>query len=140
LLFLFFCKSRRGCAAAAAVGRARAREWGSLSRHRWQRAMTARPMIARPVRHALVYWPRPGGRRQVDEMATTLRTRRVLPCAAALILLLLPRNSPPSPKRSYQASRDDLAVYAALASKPDAGKYANAARWYSHISALLGAR
>ena len=41
---------------------------------------------------------------------------------------------------SYQASRDDLAVYAALAAKPDASKYANAARWYSHITALLGKR
>jgi hypothetical protein len=48
---------------------------------------------------------------------------------------LHPRPPPPS----YQASRDDLAVYAALAAKPDS-KYPNAARWYSHISALLGAR
>jgi hypothetical protein len=45
---------------------------------------------------------------------------------------------PPPP--SYQASRDDLAVFAAMASKPDVGKYANAARWYAHISALLGKR
>jgi len=27
-----------------------------------------------------------------------------------------------------------------MASKPDVGKYANAARWYAHISALLGKR
>eukprot|EP00898_Chlorokybus_atmophyticus_P004320 jgi/Chlat1/488/Chrsp103S01089 len=38
----------------------------------------------------------------------------------------------------YQASRDDLAVYAALASAPDASKYANAARWFKHITSLLG--
>ena len=46
----------------------------------------------------------------------------------------------PSLPCSYQASRDDLAVYAALAAKPDAAKYAHAARWYAHITALLGAR
>ena len=39
----------------------------------------------------------------------------------------------------YQASRDDLAVYGALASCPSAKEYANAARWFSHITALLGA-
>jgi elongation factor 1-beta len=38
----------------------------------------------------------------------------------------------------YQASRDDLAVYSALNSAPS-GSYANAQRWYNHITALLGA-
>lgn len=37
----------------------------------------------------------------------------------------------------YQASRDDLTVYTAIASAPDS-KYVNLARWYSHITALLG--
>lgn len=37
----------------------------------------------------------------------------------------------------YQASRDDLAVYSAITSAPDA-KLGNVARWYSHISSLLG--
>lgn len=41
--------------------------------------------------------------------------------------------------RSYQASRDDLAVFAVLASAPDAKAYPAAARWFSHIKALLGA-
>lgn len=41
--------------------------------------------------------------------------------------------------RSYQASRDDLAVFAALSSAPDAKTYPAAARWFSHIKALLGA-
>lgn len=40
---------------------------------------------------------------------------------------------------SYQASRDDLAVYSALKSAP-AASYPNAQRWYKHITALLGAR
>eukprot|EP01026_Neomeris_dumetosa_P043088 TRINITY_DN359_c0_g2_i1.p1 TRINITY_DN359_c0_g2~~TRINITY_DN359_c0_g2_i1.p1 ORF type:complete len:237 (-),score=46.39 TRINITY_DN359_c0_g2_i1:47-757(-) len=39
----------------------------------------------------------------------------------------------------YQASRDDLAVYSAIKSAPDCNKYPNAARWFSHITALLGA-
>ena len=39
----------------------------------------------------------------------------------------------------YQASRDDLAVFAVLASAPDAKAYPAAARWFSHIKALLGA-
>merc|ERR1711907_607249 len=38
----------------------------------------------------------------------------------------------------YQASRDDLAVYGAMASSPSAKEYPHAARWYSHIKALLG--
>lgn len=42
--------------------------------------------------------------------------------------------------RSYQASRDDLVVYAALPKAPDAKSTPHAARWYSHIKALLGAR
>eukprot|EP00245_Coleochaete_scutata_P007803 TRINITY_DN23572_c0_g1_i1.p1 TRINITY_DN23572_c0_g1~~TRINITY_DN23572_c0_g1_i1.p1 ORF type:complete len:251 (+),score=85.04 TRINITY_DN23572_c0_g1_i1:119-871(+) len=37
----------------------------------------------------------------------------------------------------YQASRDDLAVFAALASGPSPA-YVNASRWYSHIAALVG--
>ena len=40
---------------------------------------------------------------------------------------------------SYQASRDDLAVFAALASSPDAKSYPAAARWFAHVKALLGA-
>ncbi|KAK9824330.1 hypothetical protein WJX72_009502 [[Myrmecia] bisecta] len=39
----------------------------------------------------------------------------------------------------YQASRDDLAVYSALSKAPDAKTYPNAARWFTHIKALLGA-
>ena len=37
----------------------------------------------------------------------------------------------------YQASRDDLAVYSAIDKAPSASEYAHAARWYSHIEALL---
>ncbi|KAL2608649.1 hypothetical protein R1flu_027222 [Riccia fluitans] len=37
----------------------------------------------------------------------------------------------------YQASRDDLSVYLAIEKAPTS-KYVNAARWYSHITALLG--
>ncbi|CAI5496285.1 unnamed protein product [Closterium sp. Naga37s-1] len=37
----------------------------------------------------------------------------------------------------FQASRDDLTVYSALKSFPKG--YTNAARWYTHIKALLGA-
>ncbi|CAM6101589.1 unnamed protein product [Calypogeia fissa] len=37
----------------------------------------------------------------------------------------------------YQAFRDDLAVYVAITSPPDA-KFGNVARWYSHITSLLG--
>jgi len=48
-----------------------------------------------------------------------------------------PPSAPPPP--SYQASRDDLAVYAALPAAPDAKAAPHAARWYSHITALLGA-
>eukprot|EP01025_Chloroclados_australasicus_P037109 TRINITY_DN3780_c0_g2_i1.p1 TRINITY_DN3780_c0_g2~~TRINITY_DN3780_c0_g2_i1.p1 ORF type:complete len:238 (-),score=61.68 TRINITY_DN3780_c0_g2_i1:357-1070(-) len=39
----------------------------------------------------------------------------------------------------FQASRDDLVVYSALPSAPDSNQYPHAARWYSHITALLGA-
>jgi elongation factor 1-beta len=46
--------------------------------------------------------------------------------------------APKSYITGYQASRDDLAVYAALSAAPDASKYVNAARWYSHVTALLG--
>jgi elongation factor 1-beta len=37
----------------------------------------------------------------------------------------------------YQASRDDLAVYVAMSGAPSAP---HTARWYAHISALLGSR
>lgn len=40
----------------------------------------------------------------------------------------------------YQASRDDLAVYSALEKAPSPKEYPHAARWYSHIEALLGQR
>jgi len=36
----------------------------------------------------------------------------------------------------YQASKDDVAVYSALA-KPPSSDYVNVSRWYSHIDALL---
>ncbi|KAG6468966.1 hypothetical protein ZIOFF_073661 [Zingiber officinale] len=36
----------------------------------------------------------------------------------------------------YQASKDDIAVYAAL-NTPPSSEYVNAARWYNHIDALL---
>jgi len=36
----------------------------------------------------------------------------------------------------YQASKDDMAVYCAFSAAPSS-KYINAARWYSHIDALL---
>ncbi|XP_054806491.1 elongation factor 1-delta 1-like isoform X2 [Prosopis cineraria] len=36
----------------------------------------------------------------------------------------------------YQASKDDITVYAALAKAPSA-EYVNASRWYEHIDALL---
>ncbi|KAK1377326.1 Elongation factor 1-delta [Heracleum sosnowskyi] len=36
----------------------------------------------------------------------------------------------------YQASKDDLAVHAALA-KPPSSEYVNASRWFHHIEALL---
>ncbi|XP_024371411.1 LOW QUALITY PROTEIN: elongation factor 1-delta 1-like [Physcomitrium patens] len=36
----------------------------------------------------------------------------------------------------YQASRDDLAVYGALANVP--AEYTNASRWFKHITALAG--
>ncbi|KAL0700220.1 hypothetical protein Bca4012_056342 [Brassica carinata] len=36
----------------------------------------------------------------------------------------------------YQASKDDITVFAALA-KPPTSQYVNASRWYSHIDALL---
>ena len=39
----------------------------------------------------------------------------------------------------YQASRDDLAAYSAIAQCPDAKKYPHAARWWNHVKALLGA-
>ncbi len=42
--------------------------------------------------------------------------------------------------RRYQASRDDLAVYVAFSAAPAAATYPHLARWYSHISALLGNR
>lgn len=37
---------------------------------------------------------------------------------------------------SYQASKDDISVYSALATSPSAD-YVNVARWYNHIDALL---
>ena len=40
----------------------------------------------------------------------------------------------------WQASSDDMSVYRALTQKPDAIKYLHAARWWNHITALLGAR
>ncbi|XP_019056899.1 PREDICTED: elongation factor 1-delta 1 isoform X2 [Tarenaya hassleriana] len=36
----------------------------------------------------------------------------------------------------YQASKDDLTIYAAL-SKPPTSEYVNVSRWYNHIDALL---
>ncbi|CAI9113374.1 OLC1v1013961C1 [Oldenlandia corymbosa var. corymbosa] len=36
----------------------------------------------------------------------------------------------------YQASKDDLTVYAALA-KPPSSEYVNVSRWFNHITALL---
>ncbi|KAJ6808254.1 elongation factor 1-delta-like [Iris pallida] len=36
----------------------------------------------------------------------------------------------------YQASKDDITVYAAISSAPSS-EYVNVARWYSHIDALL---
>ncbi|CAL9216771.1 unnamed protein product, partial [Arabidopsis halleri] len=36
----------------------------------------------------------------------------------------------------YQASKDDITVFAALA-KPPTSQYVNASRWYNHIDALL---
>jgi len=36
----------------------------------------------------------------------------------------------------YQASKDDLTVYAALPTAPSA-EYVNVSRWYKHIDALL---
>ncbi|MCI49774.1 elongation factor 1-beta, partial [Trifolium medium] len=36
----------------------------------------------------------------------------------------------------YQASKDDITVYAALPSVPSS-EYVNVARWYKHIDALL---
>lgn len=42
--------------------------------------------------------------------------------------------------RRFQASRDDLVVYSALSKAPDASSAPHAARWFSHIQALLGAR
>ena len=37
---------------------------------------------------------------------------------------------------SYQASKDDITVHAALSSAPSA-EYVNVSRWYNHIEALL---
>lgn len=39
----------------------------------------------------------------------------------------------------YQASKDDMAVFAALTSAPPSS-YVNVTRWYDHISALLRSR
>eukprot|EP01023_Acetabularia_acetabulum_P047450 TRINITY_DN49994_c0_g1_i1.p1 TRINITY_DN49994_c0_g1~~TRINITY_DN49994_c0_g1_i1.p1 ORF type:complete len:278 (-),score=72.66 TRINITY_DN49994_c0_g1_i1:196-912(-) len=39
----------------------------------------------------------------------------------------------------FQASRDDLAVYSALSAAPDSNVYPHAARWFAHVTALLGA-
>ncbi|KAJ6375390.1 hypothetical protein OIU77_000382 [Salix suchowensis] len=36
----------------------------------------------------------------------------------------------------YQASKDDLTVFAAFSSAP-AAEYVNVSRWYTHINALL---
>merc|ERR1719231_752138 len=38
----------------------------------------------------------------------------------------------------YQASKDDLTVYAAMPVAPDAKASPHAARWYAHVKALLG--
>ncbi|KAI9024127.1 elongation factor 1-beta-like protein [Hyaloraphidium curvatum] len=35
----------------------------------------------------------------------------------------------------YQASQDDVSVFAEISAAPDAAKYPHAARWYSHIAA-----
>ena len=59
--------------------------------------------------------------------------RPVYECNSALTSDMLPH-----PR--HQASRDDLVVYSALSQAPDAGTYPHAARWHSHIKALLGAR
>jgi len=39
----------------------------------------------------------------------------------------------------HQASKDDLAVFNAISNAPNAKEYPNAARWFSHITALLNA-
>jgi len=57
------------------------------------------------------------------------------PAAAEMVS----HSSLPARRSSYQASRDDLAVYVALA-KPAAASAPHTARWYSHITALLGSR
>jgi len=38
----------------------------------------------------------------------------------------------------YQASMDDLTVYLAFSTAPDAKAYPNVARWYNHVKALIG--
>jgi elongation factor 1-beta len=40
---------------------------------------------------------------------------------------------------SYQASKDDLAVYSSFSAAPSS-KYINVARWFSHIDALVRLR
>ena len=52
-----------------------------------------------------------------------------------------PTPSTPSHDRGrFQASRDDLAVYVAFAGAPAAATYPHTARWYNHVTALLGSR
>jgi hypothetical protein len=52
----------------------------------------------------------------------------------------LSRTARPLQHCSYQASRDDLSVYVAFSAAPAAATYPHLARWYSHVSALLGSR
>lgn len=46
---------------------------------------------------------------------------------------------PWNPSFRYQASKDDLAVHAALSKAPSAD-YVNVSQWYNHIEALLRIR
>jgi len=73
-------------------------------------------------------------REESSALFRSLTLSRSLP----LSLFLFPFFSS-TPFHSYQASRDDLAVFASLPSAPDAKAYPAAARWFSHIKALLGA-
>ena len=67
------------------------------------------------------------------------RSKKQRPSSAAHPLFPFPPFPFLPQHHSYQASRDDLAVFAALASAPDAKSYPAAARWFSHVKALLGA-
>ena len=40
----------------------------------------------------------------------------------------------------WKVTSDDMSVYNALTQKPDAVKYPHVARWWTHITAVLGAR